>query len=58
MNQADFLAYSTNFADYGNGGGVYGSSPQSDQYLDKSHVQIVRALENISQLLRAVKGSK
>ena len=58
LNQADFLAYSANFADYGNGGGVYGSSPQSDQYLDKSHVQIGLALEDMNELLKAVKGSK
>ena len=57
LNQADFLAYGANFADYGNGGGVYSSSPQSDQYLDKSRIRS-DALEDINALLQAVKNSK
>jgi len=57
LSQADFLAYSAMFADFGNGGAVYGSSPQSDHYLDKSRVQIKKAKNDLNLLLKLMKTS-
>ena len=52
--QSDFYAYSSNFADFGNGGGLYGTSPNSDAYLDKSRAQIERALAALDECLRVI----
>jgi hypothetical protein len=37
LNQADFLAYSAIFQEYGNGGG-------GKDYIDLSHKQVVRSI--------------
>lgn len=50
--QSDFYAYSSNFAEFGNGGGLYGSSPNSDLYLDKSREQVHRALKHLDEVLK------
>ena len=50
--QSDFYAYSSNFAEFGAGGGLYGSSPNSDLYLDKSREQVTRTLKLLDEVLR------
>jgi hypothetical protein len=52
--QADFYSYSSNFADFGNGGGLYGSSPQSDAYLDKARAQVKIALTEIRSVIKLI----
>jgi hypothetical protein len=47
LNQADFLAYSSVFADYGNGGGGV-------DYIDNSRVQVKRALSAITQVVNVL----
>ena len=49
--QSDFYAYSSNFAEFGAGGGLYGSSPNSDLYLDKSREQVTRTLKLLDEVL-------
>lgn len=44
LNQADFLAYSANFADYGNGGGGV-------DYLDSARAQVKQAIASIAGVL-------
>ena len=44
LNQADFLAYSAVFSDYGNGGG-------SQNYLDDAHTQVKKALKSVNDIL-------
>lgn len=44
LNQADFLAYSAVFSDYGNGGG-------GQNYLDDSHTQVKKALKSVNDIL-------
>ena len=44
LNQADFLAYSSVFSDYGNGG-------RSEEYLTDSKGQVKRALDSVGDIL-------
>lgn len=48
LNQADFLAYSSVFSDYGNGGGT-------QNYLDDSHVQVKKALKSVNDILTEIR---
>lgn len=45
LNQADFLAYSSNFAEYGNGGG------RASEYIDMSHTQVQKALKSLDTVI-------
>jgi hypothetical protein len=48
INQADFLAYSSIFSDYGNGGG-------GKNYLEDSHTQIKRAVIAMKEVVESLK---
>jgi len=48
INQADFLAYSSVFSEYGNGGG-------SQNYLDDSHTQVKKALASVNDILNEIR---
>lgn len=48
INQADFLAYSSVFSDYGNGG-------NGEDYIGNSRTQVKRALSAIDEVLKIVK---
>ena len=54
LNEADFDAYSANFADFGNGAGNYGASPKSDEWLDKSRSQIRQAIVAINEVIKVM----
>jgi hypothetical protein len=47
IKDADFLAYSSNFSNYGNGGG-------DTDYLEESHKAIKPALEAYSELVQMI----
>jgi hypothetical protein len=47
-NQADYLAYSSIFSEYGNGGG-------GADYLEKAHLQIKRAVPAIAEVLEVIR---
>lgn len=48
LNQADFLAYSSVFSEYGNGGaGV--------DYIANSRVQIQKAIEGMNEVIKVLK---
>ena len=49
LNQADFLAYSSVFAGYGNGG-------NGIDYIDESHKQVKKAINVISELISIVEN--
>lgn len=49
INQADFLAYSSVFSSYGNGGGGV-------DYLEQSKSQIHKAIELLEEVIRVVKS--
>jgi hypothetical protein len=44
LNQADFLAYSSVFSGYGNGGG-------GEDYIENSHAQVRRAIKAIDEVM-------
>lgn len=48
LNQADFLAYSSMFSEYGNGGG-------GQDYIQSSHAQVLRAIKAVDGLLTFVR---
>jgi len=48
LNQADFLSYSSNFADYGNGGG-------GADYIKDSRKQIRRAVTSLEEILPQIR---
>eukprot|EP01038_Epipyxis_sp_PR26KG_P006018 gene6018-8288_t len=48
LNQADFLAYSSVFSDYGNGGG-------GKDYLNDSHNQVKRAIVELKEVIKVLK---
>lgn len=50
LNQADFLAYSANFADYGNGGG-------GSDYIKDSRTQVKRAITLLEEILPQIKNA-
>jgi hypothetical protein len=50
INQADFLAYSSIFSEYGNGGG-------GQDYLDSSRAQIKRALKAMQEVVKVLQES-
>lgn len=50
LNQADFLAYSSMFSDYGNGGG-------GADYIADSHEQVKKAAEALQRAIEAIKAS-
>ena len=47
INQADFLAYSSIFSEYGNGGG-------GKDYIEDSHKQIIRAKNAMEQVIKVL----
>lgn len=47
LNQADFLAYSSIFSDYGNGGG-------GKNYIQESRMQVKKAIENLEEMLEII----
>jgi len=49
LSQADFLAYSANFAEYGNGGG------RASEYIDMSRAQVQRANGLIGKIIEVLK---
>ena len=51
LNEADFDAYSANFADYGNGAGNLGASDISDDWLNKSRKQIRLAKVKMDEVI-------
>jgi len=48
LNQADFLAYSSIFSEYGNGGG-------GKDYIELSHKQIKQAIVDLEDLIEVIK---
>ena len=54
MNEADFDAYSANFADYGNGAGNLGSSDISDDWLNKSRKQVKLAVVKMNEVINVL----
>lgn len=50
-NQADFLAYSSMFADYGNGGGT------GTDYIELSHEQIKKAIEATKEMIQVIRSN-
>ena len=49
-NQADFLAYSSMFADYGNGGGT------GIDYIELSHEQVKKAIEATKEMIQIIRS--
>jgi len=50
-NQADFLAYSSMFADYGNGGGT------GTDYIELSHEQVKKAIEATKEMIQVISSN-
>lgn len=50
-NQADFLAYSSMFADYGNGGGT------GTDYIEQSHEQVKKAIEATKEMIQVIRSN-
>lgn len=64
LNQADFLAYSALFADYGNGGGgkgnfifyydYYDHNFIIQDYIADSHKQIKRSVKSLEEIIKII----
>jgi hypothetical protein len=51
LNQADYLAYSALFSDYGNGGG-------GKDYVADSHKQIKRSIKSLEEIIKIIEPPK